>query len=149
MTEEKKNAPALRFAGFTDDWEQSKLGEIATIVGGGTPSTKNPEYWDGDINWYSPAEILDQIYVKRSRRRITQLSYDNSSAKLLPTGTVLFTSFNYIIKITSDSICRLDKMFHFLPTPCISQKKQLFSSLFSDKLKVINKFMGVISFGKI
>lgn len=125
------------------------MGDVSEIIGGGTPGTNHPEYWDGDIDWYSPAEILDQIYVKRSRRRITQLSYDNSSAKLLPTGTVLFTSFNYIIKITSDSICRLDKMFHFLPTPCISQKKQLFSSLFSDKLKVINKFMGVISFGKI
>ena len=41
---------------------------------------------------FSPAKILDQIYVKRSRRRITQLGYDNSSAKLLPPGTVLFTS---------------------------------------------------------
>ena len=41
---------------------------------------------------FSPDKILDQIYVKRSRRRITQLGYDNSSAKLLPPGTVLFTS---------------------------------------------------------
>jgi len=68
------------------------LGDVSEIIGGGTPSTNHPEYWDGDIDWYSPAEILDQIYVKRSRRRITQLGYDNSSAKLLPPGTVLFTS---------------------------------------------------------
>lgn len=60
-----KRVPELRFKGFTDDWEQRKLGEIATIVGGGTPSTKNPEYWDGDINWYSPAEIGNQIYAKK------------------------------------------------------------------------------------
>ena len=68
------------------------MGDVSEIIGGGTPSTNHPEYWDGDIDWYSPAEILDQIYVKRSQRRITKLGYDNSSAKLLPPGTVLFTS---------------------------------------------------------
>ena len=73
-------------------WEQRKLGEVADIVGGGTPSTENPEYWDGDIDWYAPAEIADQIYVHTSQRKITEQGYDNSSAKLLPPGTVLFTS---------------------------------------------------------
>ena len=89
---ESKVVPNVRFKGFTDDWKQRKLGDVSEIIGGGTPSTNHPEYWDGDIDWYSPAEISDQIYVKRSRRRITQLGYDNSSAKLLPPGTVLFTS---------------------------------------------------------
>ena len=89
---ESKVVPNVRFKGFTDVWKQRKLGDVSEIIGGGTPSTNHPEYWDGDIDWYSPAEILDQIYVKRSRRRITQLGYDNSSAKLLPPGTVLFTS---------------------------------------------------------
>ena len=73
-------------------WEQRKLGDVADLVGGGTPSTQNPEYWDGDIDWYAPAEIADQIYVKTSQRKITEQGYDNSSAKLLPPGTVLFTS---------------------------------------------------------
>lgn len=89
---DSKVVPNVRFKGFTDDWKQRKLGDVSEIIGGGTPSTNHPEYWDGDIDWYSPAEISDQIYVKRSRRRITQLGYDNSSAKLLPPGTVLFTS---------------------------------------------------------
>ena len=39
--------PKVRFAGFTEVWEQRKLGEIADIVGGGTPSTSNPSYWIG------------------------------------------------------------------------------------------------------
>ncbi|MEE3451698.1 MAG: restriction endonuclease subunit S [Acutalibacteraceae bacterium] len=73
-------------------WEQRKLGELADIVGGGTPSTSNSEYWDGDIDWYAPAEIADQIFVSSSERKITQQGYDNSSAKMLPVGTVLFTS---------------------------------------------------------
>ena len=86
------NVPEIRFKGFTDAWEQRKLGEIADIVGGGTPSTLNPDYWDGDIDWYAPAEISDQIYVNSSQRKITEEGYENSSAKFLPPGTVLFTS---------------------------------------------------------
>ena len=88
----KSDAPAIRFKGFSDAWEQRKLGNVADLVGGGTPSTQNPEYWDGDIDWYAPAEIANQIYVKTSQRKITEQGYDNSSAKLLPPGTVLFTS---------------------------------------------------------
>ena len=74
-------------------WEQRKLSEVAEIVGGGTPSTNIPEYWDGDIDWYAPAEINDQIYVDGSERKITKLGLEKSSAKILPADkTVLFTS---------------------------------------------------------
>lgn len=87
------NTPNIRFKGFTDDWEQRKLSEVAEIVGGGTPSTNIPEYWDGDIDWYAPAEINDQIYVDGSERKITKLGLEKSSAKILPADiTVLFTS---------------------------------------------------------
>ena len=84
--------PEIRFKRFTDPWEQRKLGDIADIVGGGTPSTGNQSYWDGDIDWYAPAEIADQIYANSSQKKITGLGYENSSAKMLPPGTVLFTS---------------------------------------------------------
>ncbi len=74
-------------------WEQRKLSEVADIIGGGTPSTGVEEYWDGDIDWYAPAEINDQIYVDCSERKITRLGLENSSAKILPANkTVLFTS---------------------------------------------------------
>mgnify|MGYP005767293511 CR=1 FL=1 len=75
-----------------NDWEQRKLGEVADIVGGGTPSTSISEFWDGDIDWYAPAEIADQIYLTSSQRKITEQGYNHSSAKMLPVGTVLFTS---------------------------------------------------------
>ena len=68
------------------------MGEIADIVGGGTPSTSNSDYWDGDIDWYAPTEITDKIYVNSSSRKITKEGFENSSAKMLPVGTVLFTS---------------------------------------------------------
>ncbi|NCB82336.1 MAG: restriction endonuclease subunit S [Bacilli bacterium] len=89
---EKVQAPELRFDGFTDDWEEHKLGELSNIVGGGTPSTSNTEYWDGDIDWYAPAEIGEQSYVSKSKKTITELGLKKSSARILPIGTVLFTS---------------------------------------------------------
>ena len=89
---EGETVPEVRFPEFEGEWEQRKLGDIADIVGGGTPSTSVVEYWDGDIEWYAPAEISDQIFVKTSQRKITQEGYDNSSARILPVGTVLFTS---------------------------------------------------------
>ena len=84
--------PKIRFKGFIEDWEQRKLGDVADIVGGGTPSTNVSDYWDGDIDWYAPAEISNQIYLTSSQRKITEEGYNNSSAKILPIGTVLFTS---------------------------------------------------------
>ena len=87
-----KRVPEIRFVGFTEDWEQRKLGELAEIVGGGTPSTSVESYWDGDIDWYAPAEIGEQIYLKSSQRKITEEGLNKSSAKVLPIGTVLFTS---------------------------------------------------------
>ena len=63
--------PELRFDGFEDAWEQRKLGELAEVVGGGTPSTTVPAYWDGDRYLYAPSEIAEQIYVSSSQRKIT------------------------------------------------------------------------------
>ena len=69
------------------------MSEIADIVGGGTPSTSNPEYWDGDIDWYAPAEMEGQRYAVGSVKKITELGLQKSSAKILPAGrTILFTS---------------------------------------------------------
>ena len=96
MEEEKRNIPEVRFREFAGDnadaWELRKLGEVADIVGGGTPKTNISEYWNGDIDWYSPIEIGEQIYVCTSQKKITKLGLSNSSAKLLPIGTILFTS---------------------------------------------------------
>ncbi|MBH0171500.1 restriction endonuclease subunit S [Fictibacillus sp. 18YEL24] len=95
MTEQTSNLiPKRRFKEFKNSltWEQQKLGEVADIIGGGTPSTSNKEYWNGDINWYSPVEIGEQTYVDNSQKKITELGLQKCSAKILPIGTVLFTS---------------------------------------------------------
>lgn len=123
-------------------WEQRKLGEIATIVGGGTPSTKNSEYWDGDINWYSPAEIGNQIYTVKSERQITELGLKKSSAKLLPVGTVLFTSRAGIGKtaILNKEACTNQGFQSIIPRPQILNSYFLFSR--TNSLKQYGETMG-------
>ena len=73
------------------DWTVSELGNIAEIRGGGTPSTSNRDYWDGNIQWLTPTEI-DSKYVHESNRKITESGLANSSAKLLPMGAILLTT---------------------------------------------------------
>ena len=93
IEQKAKRVPAIRFAGFDDEWVEKKIFDVAEIVGGGTPSTANPQFWDGNIDWYAPAEINDQVFVNGSERKITKLGLENSSAKVLPANrTVLFTS---------------------------------------------------------
>lgn len=90
---ENKRVPEVRFEGFSGEWEERKLNEVAEIIGGGTPSTAVQEYWDGDIDWYSPVEIGKEIYAVGSQRKITSLGLKKSSAKVLPANkTILFTS---------------------------------------------------------
>ncbi len=76
------------------EWKTVSLNEVATIVGGGTPSTKEPTFWDGDIPWLTPKDLSGHhgMYVKYGERFITQAGLSGSSAKLVPSGTVLFTS---------------------------------------------------------
>lgn len=86
------DVPEVRFPGFTGAWKRRRLSDIADIIGGGTPNTTVTTYWDGNIDWYTPAEISDQIFVDSSQRKISSDGLMHSAAKLLPVGSVLFTS---------------------------------------------------------
>ncbi len=71
-----------------------ELGEVSEIVSGGTPSTDNPTYWDGDIVWVTPKDLGKprSIDINSSERLITSEGLASSSARLLPVGTVLLSS---------------------------------------------------------
>ncbi len=85
--------PEIRLKGFSGDWVVKKLGDVVDIVGGGTPDTNVPEFWNGEIDWYSPTEIGSNVYANGSVKKITKLGLKNSSAKILPAKkTVLFSS---------------------------------------------------------
>lgn len=90
---EDADVPEIRFKGFSEVWKITKLKYISDIIGGGTPSTNIKEYWNGDIDWYSPTEIGYNVYAEGSVNKITSLGLEKSSAKILPKNrTVLFTS---------------------------------------------------------
>ena len=73
------------------DWKKQPIREIGEIIGGGTPATNKNSFWNGNINWFTPSEIKSK-YSKSSVRKISEQGLTQSSAKLLPVGTVLFTS---------------------------------------------------------
>jgi restriction modification system DNA specificity domain protein len=88
-----QTVPEIHLDGFEGEWEEKKLGEIVDIVGGGTPDTNVKEYWNGEINWFSPTEVGNSIYLDTSEKRISELGLQKSSAKILPANrTILFTS---------------------------------------------------------
>ncbi len=77
-----------------EGWEEGKLGNILTVKGGATPSTKNPGYWNGNINWTSPRDIttLNSIFLFDTERKITKEGLSKISSGLLPKGTLLMSS---------------------------------------------------------
>jgi len=75
-----------------EGWEVKKLGEVAEIVGGGTPSSFISSYWNGKINWFTPTEIGENKYTFESARKITKEGFINCSGKMLPVGSILLTT---------------------------------------------------------
>ena len=94
----------LRFPGYEsvkvvdsvpEAWENSTVSDAFTIIGGGTPSKENQEYWqDGTINWYSPTDLTKSksMFIENSDHQITNLGLAKSSARLFPPFSVLMTS---------------------------------------------------------
>jgi type I restriction enzyme S subunit len=90
-------------------WRECKLGEVAEVIGGGTPKTAINEYWNGNIPWLTPRDLTgyDKVYISHGERLITDEGLKNSSAKLMPKGTVLLTSRAPIgyVAIAENEIC--------------------------------------------
>ena len=75
-------------------WATTTLGDVFEIVGGSTPRTGNPDFWDGDIPWLTPDDLSghDDVLISRGRRSITNDGFESTSTHMLPTGSILFTS---------------------------------------------------------
>ena len=119
MTEQAK-VPAIRFAGFTDPWEQRQLGElVTTTIGGGTPSTSNPAYWDGEIPWIQSSNVLeDTLFDVDIPKAITQKGLEESAAQIVPensiavvthvgVGKLIYLPFQYSTSQDFISLCGL------------------------------------------
>ena len=76
------------------EWKEYQLSDVAEIVGGGTPKTKESDYWNGEIAWLTPRDLsnFNGRYISKGERNISKLGLAKSSAKILPKGTVLLSS---------------------------------------------------------
>ena len=74
-------------------WRWRKLADIAQLESGHTPSRSRPDWWGGNVSWVSLTEIreLDGTWVERTRLRTNEAGIANSSARMLPRGTVCFS----------------------------------------------------------
>lgn len=93
-----KDVPELRFAGFTEPWEQRKLSELGEILTGSTPSTSNPNYYSEDgIPWVTPTDIVSLTISDTPRK----LSEEGANiARVVPANTILCTCIASIGKNT-------------------------------------------------
>ena len=93
-------------------WHLAPLGEVGEIVSGATPKTEIPEYWSDNnegVAWISPADLSKQksLYIARGNKSITKAGYKSCSTKMLPTGSILFSSRAPIglMAIAANEVC--------------------------------------------
>ena len=84
-----ESVPEIRFAGFTDPWEQRKLGDVTDSFSGGTPDGSHASYYGGSIPFIRSAEINSD----KTELFLTEKGLDNSSAKIVERGTVLYALY--------------------------------------------------------
>lgn len=90
-----ENTPINKDTALPDGWKEVEMDDIMDISGGGTPSTKEPLYWDnGNVPWFSPTDLNknNSLVLINSSKKITELGLKKSSAKLLPNRTILMSS---------------------------------------------------------
>ena len=95
FTEGLRNEPQKQteIGPIPESWEFTKIGEIAQLKSGGTPSRKNSAFWDdGDISWIKTGEI-DYTRIVRTEEKITNAGLEGSSAKIFPAGTLLIAMY--------------------------------------------------------
>ena len=82
--------PELRFPGFTDAWEQRKLGDVVEkCYGGGTPQTSVEEYWTGNIPWLQSSNLVDDdVQSVKIEKYISKEAIDKSAAKMIPSHSI-------------------------------------------------------------
>lgn len=114
----------------SNQWKKYKLEEVAEIIGGGTPSTTNPDFWGEEIPWITPRDLAstDERFISRGDRCITKKGLQNSSSRLLPAGTVLLTTRAPIgyLRIALNPICTNQGFKSLIPKADVADNQFLF-----------------------
>ena len=85
-----RNVPEVRFPSFTEPWEQRKISTLASgIHGGGTPTTSNETYWNGNIPWIQSSDLREgELFGVKARKHITITGLNDSATQLIPEKSI-------------------------------------------------------------
>ena len=90
-------------------WKSMKVSEFAEVIGGGTPDTKNDQYWNGIIPWVAPSDLTgyNSVYISHGAKNISEAGLSSSSTKLIPENSVLLSSRAPIgyVALAANPIC--------------------------------------------
>lgn len=130
---------------FDSGWEEISISNLGAIYSGGTPSTSNKEYWNGGIDWITPTDITKQksVYINSSARKISQKGLKNSSAKLVPKGSLLVCTRATIgeMAITSHEMCTNQGFKNIVPNEK-ANIEFIYYLLTFEKHKLVSKSSG-------
>jgi type I restriction enzyme S subunit len=105
--------------GVPEGWKKFLISEVCETVGGGTPSTKIAENWNGEIEWIVPTDVTknDCLFLLESERRITDKGLRESSAKMVPPWTILMTSRASVgyFGLTDKEVCTNQGFINIIP----------------------------------
>ena len=126
MSSDKSLTPQIRFKGFTEAWEQRKVADIASSTrGGGTPSTSNKAYWNGEIPWIQSSDLSDgKLFGVKPRKHISMAGLSSSATQLVPknsiavvtrvgVGKLAFMQYSYTTSQDFLSLCRVQTEPYF------------------------------------
>ena len=127
-------------------WKWGRLSDYGSIVGGGTPSTSVPEYWNGEISWITPADLgkIQSPWVDRGAKSITELGLKNSAAKKMPAGSVIYSSRAPIgrVAIAKNELCTSQGCKSFVPDPTLIDSKYAYFALIALTPEIIARASG-------
>lgn len=125
-----------------EGWVWCRLGEVGFITGGGTPSMAKKEFWNGDILWVTPKDMGEE-FLKDSQIKITEKGLQNSSAKMIPEGSLIIVGRSGILKRTipiaiNKTRCTVNQDMKVL-IPVLRQMNRFFQFMFFGMESIILK----------
>ena len=103
-----------------------KLSDIGEVVGGSTPSTKNPDNYDGDIAWITPKDLAgyNKVFISKGEKNITNEGFKSCSTRMLPQNSILFSSRAPIgyVAISENELCTNQGFKSIIPNKKINYK---------------------------
>ena len=92
MARQMKDSGVEWIGEIPEGWRTCKIKDIFQVVSGATPKSEQPEYWDGDIVWVTPADYkTNDKFVSSGKRTLTQAGYDSCGTTLVPAGSIVFS----------------------------------------------------------